>query len=256
MLFFFNLSPSYGSMLQLSPGSSSLLDHSYFIPTVGSSFSINSSNVGVLPCPIFCVLLSWIFIFSQSDLIQSNLVIKSSCCCSATKSCLTLWDLMDWLQHARLLCLPLSPGVCRNSCPPSQWCYITISSSAAPFFCLQSFPASDFPMSWLFASGGQSIGASVLPMNSQGWFPLGLTGLNLLKPKGLSRVFSSTIYTKHQFFDTQPYFLSNSHRCTGKAIAFILQTSVGKVMSLIFNMLSRFAIAFLPRSSHLLISWL
>ena len=91
------------------------------------------------------------------------------------------------LQHARLPCLSLSPKVCSNSCPLNWWCHPTISSSVAPFSsCPQSFPASgSFPMSQLFASGGQSIGASasasVLPMNIQGWFPLGLAGgLNLL----------------------------------------------------------------------------
>ena len=90
----------------------------------------------------------------------------------------SLWP--HGLQHARLLCPPLFPGVCSNLCPLSQWCYLTISSSAATFFCLQSFPASvSFPMSWLFTSSGQSIGASasasVLPMNIQRWFPLGWT---------------------------------------------------------------------------------
>ena len=108
------------------------------------------------------------------------------------------------LQHTRLLCPLLSPGVCSNSCPLSRWCYLTISSSAIPFFsCLQSFPVSgSLPMNWLFASGVQSIGASasVLPMNIQGWFPLGLTGLISLQSKGLSRVFSNTTVQKHQFF--------------------------------------------------------
>ena len=101
-------------------------------------------------------------------------------------------------QHARLPCPPPYPGVCSNSCPLSQWCHPTISSSFVPFSsCLQSLPASgSFPMSQLFASGDQSIGASasasVLPMNIQGWFPLGLTGLISLQSKGLSRVFSNT----------------------------------------------------------------
>ena len=85
------------------------------------------------------------------------------------------------LQHARLPCTSPSPGACSNSCPLSQWCHPTISSSVVPFSsCLQSFPASgSFPMSQLFASGGQSIGASaasVLPMNIQAWFPLELNG--------------------------------------------------------------------------------
>ena len=123
------------------------------------------------------------------------------------------------LQHTRLLCSPLSPGVCSNSYPLSQWCYLTMSSSVAPFsFCLQSFPASgSFPyLSQFFASGGQSIGASatVLPMNIQDWFPLGLTGLIYLQSKELSRIFSNTTVQKHQFFCIQPSLWSNSHICT------------------------------------------
>ena len=102
-----------------------------------------------------------------------------------------------------------------NLCPLSQWCDPTISSSATPFsICLQSFPASgSFPMCYLFASGGQSIGASasVLPKNIQNWFPLGLTGLISLPSKRLSRVFSSTTVQKHQFFGVQPSSQSNSH---------------------------------------------
>ena len=107
------------------------------------------------------------------------------------------------LQHSRLPCPPVSSGVCSSSSPLSQWCYLTISSSATLFsFCLHSFPASgSFPVSWLYASGGQSIGASasvlVLLMNIQGWFPLGLTGLIFLQSKGLSRVLSSTTVWKH-----------------------------------------------------------
>ena len=109
------------------------------------------------------------------------------------------------------------PEFCSNSYPLSQWCHPTISSSAARFSsCPQSFPASgSFPMSWLFMSDGQSIrasaSASVLPMNIQGWFPSGLTGLMALLSKGLSRVFSSTTVQKHQFFDSQPSSWSNSH---------------------------------------------
>ena len=101
------------------------------------------------------------------------------------------------LYHARLPCLPLSPGICSNSCPLSQWCHPTILSSVIPFSCLQSFLVSgSFLMSRLFTSGGQSIGASastlVLLVNNQGWFLLGLTGLTSLQSKGLSRVFSRT----------------------------------------------------------------
>ena len=117
-------------------------------------------------------------------------------------------------QHARLLCPLLSPRVCSNSCPLHQWYYLPISSFAALFFCLQSSSTSgSFPMSQLFASGGQSIGASmsILPMNILSWFPLGLTGLIFLLSKGLSRVFSNTTVWKHQFFGTQPSLWSNSH---------------------------------------------
>jgi len=110
------------------------------------------------------------------------------------------------LHYTRLPCPSLSPRACSNSCPLSWWCHPTISSSVTPFSsCPQSFSASgSFPMSWLSISGGQSIGvsasASVLPMNIQGWFPLGLTGLILLLSKGPSKVFSSTTVRKHQFF--------------------------------------------------------
>ena len=120
------------------------------------------------------------------------------------------------LQHTRLLCPPLSPKVCSTSCPLSWWCYLIVSSSASLFsFCLQSFPASgSFPMSQLFTSGVQRLGASasasVLPMNIQGRFPLGLTGLISWLSKGISRAFSSTIW-KHQFFDPHPSLWSNSH---------------------------------------------
>ena len=112
------------------------------------------------------------------------------------------------LQHARLPCPSSTPGACSNSSPSSRWYHSTISSSVIPFSsCPQSFPASgSFLMSWLFASGGQSIGVSastsVLPMNIQNWFPLGLTDLIFLQSKGLSRVFSNTTVQKHQFFNT------------------------------------------------------
>ena len=112
----------------------------------------------------------------------------------------SLWP--HGLQQARLPCPSLSPRVCSNSCALSQWCHPTISSSVVPFSCLQSFPASGaFPVSYLFISGGQSIGASasVLPMNSQAWVSLGVTDLIFVLSKGLSRVFSSTTVWKHQF---------------------------------------------------------
>ena len=110
------------------------------------------------------------------------------------------------LQLARLPCPSPTPGAYSNSCPSSWWCHPTISSSVVPFSsCPQSFPApGSFPRSWFFASGGQGIGvsasASVLPMNIQDWFPLGMTGWISLQFRGLSRVFSNTTVQKHQFF--------------------------------------------------------
>ena len=140
----------------------------------------------------------------------------------------SLWP--HGLQHTQLLCPSLSPGVSSNSCPLTRWCYQTISSSVTPFSsCLQTFPAAgSFPVRQVFASGCQRIGpsalASVLPVNIQGWFPLGWTSLISLQSKGLSRV--------------------------------LLQSFVNKVMTLDFNTLSRFVIVFLSRSKCLLISWL
>ena len=142
-----------------------------------------------------------------------------------------------------------------------QW----FSYSVTLFFCLQSFLASgSFPMCYLVTSGGQSIwalaSASVLPVNIQDWFPLGLTGLISLLSKGLLRVFSSTIVQKHQFFGAQPSLWPNSHIHTWLLerpyIALTVWIFVSKVMSLLFNTLTRFVIVFLPRSNHFLISWL
>ena len=120
------------------------------------------------------------------------------------------------LQHARPPCLSPTPRIYSNSCQLSRWCHPTVSSSVISFSRLQSFPASgSFPVSWFFPSGGQSIGASasasVLPMNIQCWYLLGLTGLILLLSKGLSRVLSSSTIWKHQFFSAQPFIWSNFH---------------------------------------------
>ena len=168
------------------------------------------------------------------------------------------------LQHTRLPCPSPTPRACSNSCPLSWWCHPTISSSIVPFSsCLQSFPASgSFQISQFFSSGGQSIGASasasVLSMNFQDWFPLGLTGWISLQSKGFSRVFSNATVQKHQFFGAQLFIVQLSHpyMTAGKTIALTRQTFVGKVMSLLFNLLSRLVITFLPRSKNLLISWL
>ena len=121
------------------------------------------------------------------------------------------------LQHARPPCPSPYPRGCSKSCPLSQWCHPTISSSVALFSsCPQSFPASgSFLTSQLFTSSGQSVRASaltsVLQMNIQGWFPLGLADLISLQSMGLSRVFSSTTVWKLQFFSTQPSLWSNSY---------------------------------------------
>ena len=166
------------------------------------------------------------------------------------------------LQHARPPCLSPTPGVYTNSCPSSQWCHPAISFSIVLFSsCPQSLPASgSFPMSQLYTSGGQSIGvsasASVLPMNTQKW-SLRWTGWISLQSKGLSRVFSNTTVQKHHFFGAQLSSESNSqhpYMTTGKTITLTRRTFIGNVMSLLFNMLSRLVITFLPRS--LLISWL
>ena len=138
------------------------------------------------------------------------------------------------LQHTRLPCLSPTPGACSNSCPLSQWCLSTILSSVPAFSSYpQSFPAlGSFPMSQLFASGGQSNGVSALifPMNTQGWFPLGLTGLFSLKSNGLSRVFSSTTVQKHQFFHAHLSLCSNSHirTWTGTTIDLTIQILLAK----------------------------
>ena len=121
-----------------------------------------------------------------------------------------------WSQHARPPCPSPTPGVHSNSCPSSQWCHPAISSSVVPFSsCPQSLPASEsFPMSQLFASGGQSTGgsapASVLPMNTQDWSPLGWTGWISLQSKGLSRVFSNTTVQTYQVLSTQLSSQSNT----------------------------------------------
>ena len=168
-------------------------------------------------------------------------------------------------QHARLPCPSPAPGACSNSSPSSWWCHPTISSSFFPFSsCLQPFPASgSFQMSQFFQSGSQSIGVSasvsVLPMNIQDWFSLGLTDLIFLLSKGLFKSLlqhhslKASILLHSAFFIIQ---LSYAYMTTAKIIALTRWTFVGKVMSLLFNMLSKLVIVFLPRSKHLLISWL
>ena len=136
------------------------------------------------------------------------------CCVSVQFSCSvvsnSLWP--HGLQHTRPSCPSPTPRVYSNSCPLSWWCHSTMSSSAVPFSsCLQCFPASEsFPMSQLFSSCGQSIGASasVLSMNIQGWFPLGWTGWITLQSKGLSRPQFKTINSSVLSFLYSPTFTS------------------------------------------------
>ena len=168
------------------------------------------------------------------------------------------------LQHARPFCPSPTAEIYPNPCPLSWGCHPTISSSVIPFFsCPQSFPASgSFQMSQLFASGGQSTGVSdstsVFPVNTQDWSPLGwMDWLDLFEVqralKSLLQHHSSKapILQHPAFFTVQ---LSHRYMTTGKTIALTRWTFVGKVMSLLLNMLSRLVINFLPRSKRLLIS--
>ena len=162
---------------------------------------------------------NWLFLNCENSISYDLSSVQFS---SDAQSCLTLCDPMDYSTpgfpvHHQLLELAQTHVHQVHSCPSNSWYHPTISSSVNLFsFWLQSFPASGyFLMSWLFASSGQSMGAStstsVLPVNIQDWFSLGLTGVIILLFKGLSRVFSNTTAQKHQFFGTQPSLLSNSY---------------------------------------------
>ena len=167
------------------------------------------------------------------------------------------------LQHARLPCPSPAPGAYPNSGAWHQWCHPTISSSVVPFsFCLQSFPAlGSFPMSWFITSGSQSIGvsasASILPMNIQDQFPLGWTGWIFAVQGTLQSLLQHHSSKASILWHSAFFIVQLSHPCmtTGKTIALTRQTFVGKAMSLLFSMLSRLVIVFLPRSKHLLISY-
>ena len=155
---------------------------------------------------------------------------------------------------------PVLHYVCSNSCPLSQWCHPAILSFVITFSsCPQSFPASgSFQMSQFFASVGQSIGvsasASVLPKNIKDWFPLGWPGTVQGTLKSLQHhTLKASILQHSAVFMV---YLSHPYMTTGKTIALTRRTFVGKVMSLLFDMLSRFVTAFLPRSKRPLILWL
>ena len=165
----------------------------------------------------------------------------------------------------RFPCPSPTPEACSNSCPLSRWCHPTISSSVVPFSsCLWSFPASgSFPVSQFFASGGRSTGASlsasVLIMNIQDWFPWEWTGWISLQSKGLFKSLLQNHSSKASILRYSAFLIvqiSHPYMTTGKNIALTRWTFAGKVMPLLFNMLSRFVITFLRRSKCLLISWL
>ena len=176
-------------------------------------------------------------------------------------------------QHARPPCPSPTPRIHPNPCPLSRWCHPTISSSVIPFSsCTQSFPASvSFPISQLFASGSQSTGvsasASVLPMNILDWFPLfyfifflisfRMDWLDLLAVQGTLKSLLQHHSSKASVLQLSAFFivqLSHPYMTTGKTIALTRRTFVDKAVSLLFNMLSRLVITFLPRSKCLLIS--
>ena len=186
----------------------------------------------------------------------------ADCCCSVTKLCLTLCDPMD-LQHARLPCPPLSPRVCSNSHPLSQWCHPTISSAVIPSPPALSLSqhlglshdltlhqvAKVWSFSFGISSSNEYSGLISFRINSFGL----LTVQGTLKSLIQHHISEVSILWHSPFFMIQ---LSHPYMTTGKTIALTRWTFVGKVMSLLFNMLSRFVIAFFPRSKHLLISWL
>ena len=165
---------------------------------------------------------------------------------------------------ARSPCPSPTPGVYSNSCPSSRWCHPAISSSVIPFSsCPQSLPVSgSFPMSPLFASGGQSIGVSVSASTFQ-WTsrtaPFMTDWLDLLAVQGTLKSLPQHHSSKASILWCSAFFtvqLSHPYMTTGKNLALTRWTFVGKVMSLLFNMLSRLVITFLPRSKRLLFSWL
>ena len=156
------------------------------------------------------------FYMALKSLVTSATKVQFS---SVTQLCLTLCDHMDCMQHTRPPCPSPIPGACSNSCPSSQRCHPTISSSVVPFSSsLQSFPASgSFPRNQFFASGGQNIGvsasASVLPVNIQSLFPLGFDWFDLLAVQGTLKSLLQHHSLRHQFFDAQFSLWSNSHIC-------------------------------------------
>ena len=218
----------------------------------------------ILMCKVWtvCILTpqimkkKWLIEFKCHTKQWVSVIVQFSCSVMSN----SLWP--SGVQHARPPCASPTPRVYPNSCPLCRWCHPTISSSVVPLsICPQSFPASEsFQMSQRFASGGPSIGVSasksVPPMNTQGWFPLGWTGWISLQSKGLSWVFSNLkiINPSALSFIYSPTLTSIYDYWENHTLP--RQIFVEKVMSLLFNMLSRMVITFFPRSKSLLISWL
>ena len=189
-------------------------------------------------------------------------------CCSATRSCLTLCNPMECSMPG-LPCPSLSPKVCSSSHPLNLWCHQTISSSVicSPF-ALNLSQHQSFPMSWLLASGGQNIEASALAMSIYsthtsndylGLISLRIDWFDLLALQGTLKSLLQHHSSKASILSHSAFFmiqLSHLYMTTERTIALTMWTFVSKVISLLFNTLSRFVIAFLPRSNHLLISWL
>ena len=189
--------PSPGDLLDLGIEPASLKS-----PALAEGFFTTSATWEALSCALMA---------SKSHLLHCHLHLCCCCCCW----CPTLPPYK--LQRARLLCPSLSLGVCSNSCPLSQWCHPTISSSVAPFPPALNLSQHQGLFQWvnsLLQSIGASASASVLPVNIQGWFLMGLMDKISLLSKGLSRVFSSNTMWKHQFFGVQPSLWSSSNIST------------------------------------------
>ena len=233
----------------------------------GNSTSFVFSCLNTIPLygyATLCLSIHQLGIWIVSSYWLPWIILRWSFLFSVTKLCQTLCDPMDcsMLGFPVLHYLPrfaqTHVHLVDDAIQPSHPLLVPFSSR------LQPFPASgSFPVSRLFASDSQRIGASasasVLPMNIQDWFPLGWTGMISLQIKGLSRVFSNITVQKHQFFGCSAFFtvqLSHPYMTTGKTIALTSRIFVGKVRSLLLNMLSRLVITFLLRSKRLLISWL
>ena len=166
------------------------------------------------------------------------------------------------LQHTRPFCPLPTPGTYSNSCPLSQWCHPAISSSGVPFSCLQSFPASgSFSNQWAHQIRWPKYWSFILSPSSEysGFISFRMDWFGLLTVQGTLKSLLQHHSSKASILPCSAFFmvqLQHPYMTTGETIALTIQTFVGKVMSPLFNMLSRFVIAFLPRSKHLLISWL